>query len=130
MSIIDRIGGGAAPEADVYDAEGPYQAFGISRRAFGGEPLIDFVSRSGNHHALTYSHLYDITFDPSSGIELQFTDHVVSLKGRCLKEGYGQLLRQRVVWLSEAPATAERSAVPGEAVITEITIKPKHERLA
>ena len=127
-SLVDRLGG-STPEVDVYSEDGPYQAFGISRRAFGGEPLIDFVLRDGNHHALTYGHLYDIIFNPSKGIDLQFTDHVVQLRGRCLQDGYGQLLRQRVVWLREATDAHQRLAGPTDAVIIGISITPKREQL-
>lgn len=125
MNIVDRISSNTSPEIDVYDEEGPYQAFGVSRRAFGGESLIDFITRDGNHHALTYSHLYDITFNPSTGIEISFSDHVVTLKGRCLKQGYEQLLRQRIVWISEAIESQGRLLGDGQPVVSEIRIVAK-----
>ena len=120
-SVLDRINN-ELPEIDVYREGDPYRPIGISRKAFGGEPLIDFISKDGNHRAFAYSHLYDITFDPSTGIELHFSDHTVTLSGRRLAECYGQLLRQRVVFICEADHAASNLADASEPVITRIAI--------
>ncbi|MCA9178420.1 MAG: hypothetical protein KDB14_28360 [Planctomycetales bacterium] len=123
--ILDRVGGLDAAEVDVYREGSPYQPFGISRRAWGGEPFVDFISKTGDHHAIAYTHLYDIAFNPSAGIVLQFSDHFVRIAGIGLADVYAQLLRQRVVFICEADHAAASIAEQGQTTVTRLSIEAR-----
>lgn len=122
-SILKRHTLGAA-EIDLY-SEDEYKAFGISRKAWGGEPMIDFISRCGNHRGLPYSQIDDIEFDPSIGIVIRYFNHQVTLRGTALFEGYQKLLMHRVVFVSEAGHAVEKLASGHDAVILELKIQAR-----
>ncbi len=127
--ILDRIGltsERAIPEQDQYSPDAPYRAFGISRKAWGGEPMLDFIKRDGNHEALAYSDIRRIRFNPSKGILILAIDCCVLLRGRCLEEGYQKLVSQRVVFITEADHSTAKLQPEGEPVIISIQIVEKH----
>ncbi|APZ93415.1 hypothetical protein [Fuerstiella marisgermanici] len=124
-SILERAGIASEisnPEADYYNEDDPYRAIGISRKAWGGEPMINFIMRTGDHQAIAYNHLYRIQFDPSKGITLDFTNHKVVIQGRKLAEAYQKLAMQRVIFIAEADDATGRLADDDEPVVTSLQI--------
>ena len=123
-NILERIGRDV-PEVDEFCDGEDYRAFGISRKQFGGEPLIDFIARDGNHQALPNSDIRRITFNPSESLVLEFSEHVVALRGRGLSTLYQKLLMQRVVFICEADEASRKLAGETESVIVEMIIGPQ-----
>lgn len=130
-SLLDRFGlsnGPQLPEVDSYVDQSKYLAFGISRKAWGGEPMINFIKCRGDHHALSYSHLYGVRFNPSIGIAIEFSDHIVTIRGRGLAASYEKLVMQRVVFVTEADRSTAGLIPDGEPVVTELSIEQKREK--
>lgn len=125
VDFLDRLGGDARhSDVDVF-SESEYRAFGVSRRAWGGEPMIDFIRRDGNRHSLPYARLDEIQFNPSKGIALRFSDYLVTLQGQRLAEGYQQLLAHRVVFVAEAGRADEMALADQEPVVTKLLIEAR-----
>lgn len=130
-SALDRYRLGSESnecDSDVYDSDAEYRAFGVSRKAWGGEPMLNFIDRRGDHRAIAYSHLYIARYNPSHGIVIEFSDHIVLLRGRRLADGYQKLVAQRVVFVSEADRAAAGLVAPDAPVITEMRFERKRER--
>ena len=111
-------------EHDVYQEDGTYRAFGITRKAWGGEPMIDFITRDGNHQTLSYSHLYRMTFDPSKSITIEFTNHRVTIEGMQVHDLHRYLSVHRVLFVCEADDATRRLTRSGEdPVITKLAVE-------
>lgn len=124
-SILERAGLApetSSPDADCFSEDGQYRAIGISRKAWGGEPMINFIARTGDHQAIAYNHLYRIQFDPSNGITLDFTNHNIVIQGRNLAEAYQKLVMQRVIFVVEADDATRRLVADGDPVVTSLQI--------
>lgn len=119
-SFLDR----QRPDADVdeYIPE-DYKAFGISRKAWGGEPMINFISQQGNHTALPYSQIDRIDFNPSTGIHLRYFSWDVTIRGVNLFDGYQKLHMQRVVFVAEAGHARHMLANPTDPLITDLSVE-------
>lgn len=127
-SILERAGlaSDASSEVDYFSEDDPYRAIGVSRKAWGGEPMINFISRTGDHQAIAYNHLYRVRFDPSQGITLDFTNHSVVIQGRNLAEAYQKLAMQRVIFVAEADDATGRLASDHEPTVTQLRIEEKY----
>lgn len=118
---------GPEGELDIYEDNGEYKAFGKTRKPWGGEPMLDFISRDGNHVSFTYSHLYSVSFNPSKGISIEFTNHSVSVEGRGLREIYQYLGMQRIVYIAEADRpTAMQLQSQQVPVVNNLSITERH----
>lgn len=128
-TVLERIGGIASqsPEVDVFHDGEEYRAFGVSRKAWGGEPLIDFIANNGNHQALPNSDIRRITFNPSEGLLIEFSEFVVVLRGHCLNDIYQKLLMQRVVFVCEADEASRKLSGPDIPVVSQMIIGPRSE---
>ncbi|MEM9409649.1 MAG: hypothetical protein AAGA30_00960 [Planctomycetota bacterium] len=102
--ILDKIIGKepTSEDIDIYEVGSDYNAFGVSRKAWGTEPMIDFITKDGNHHSFAYSHMYFISMDPSSSITIDFTSHSIVVSGTGLREIYRELFRNRVTFIAQA----------------------------
>ncbi len=128
QSILERMGLGQLPqepEGEAWPDDGVYRAFGISRKAWGGEPMIDFISSDGNHQCFSYSHIYRIAFDPSDSIKICFTDHQVTIRGEQLHDLYRYLLMHRVVFVADADAATQGLIDSNEALVTELVFEER-----
>ncbi len=67
-------------------------------------------------------------FNPSIGITIEFSDHIVSIRGRGLADGYQKLAMQRVIFIAEADRATAGLAPDKEAVITSLSIDQKREK--
>jgi len=124
-------------DIDTYTPGEDYQPYGLSRKSWGGEPMLNFVDRGGKQHAKPWSQLDDIVYEPSTGITITYINHVITLKGRNLdliEEGkgaslHGYLLRQRTTYITESDRAVDMGLAQEDVVITEMLITPKHEEL-
>ena len=64
--------------------------------------MLDLHFRSGNRRAFDYSFLVSVLFDPSVGVTLEFTSHMVTITGRNLEGLYKRLLSHTATRISEA----------------------------
>lgn len=125
LDFLDRLSPrGDSGDADVYSSS-HYLAFGVSRRAWGGEPMIDFVFRDGNHHGMSYAHLDDILFNPSRGIVLRFGEYLVTIAGQRLETGYEKLLAHRVVFVAEADHATQLTCEDLTPIVTSVIFESR-----
>ena len=104
-----------------------YRAYALDRQARPSNAMLDFWLSNGNQKAIAYTHLYDVDFDPSTGLVLTFSEHVVVVAGRNLDELYRGLKRHRVIYLWEADPPTVKLSTMGEPVITQISIQSRRE---
>ena len=128
-TVLKRIGGIASqsPEVDVFHDGEQYRAFGISQKAWGGEPLIDFIANNGNHQALPNSDIRRVTLNPSEGLLIEFSEFVVILRSHCLSDMYQRLLMQRVVFVCEADEASRKLAARDVPAVSQMIIGPRSE---
>jgi hypothetical protein len=87
-----------ASEIAANDDDEPFFAL---RDVEGRTLMLEVLLRTGNSHAFPYAYLLGVTFDPSIGITLHFTNAKVLLRGRNLRALHQGLLTHRVLWLRE-----------------------------
>lgn len=127
-SVVERLGmASEEPQDDAYDPRAEYRAFGIARKAWGGEAMIDFVAASGDRQAFPYAHLCHVAFEPSTGLLLSFTEHKVVIQGRLLHSLYARLLAQRVTFVCEADPPTAKLQPPDQAIVTKLVIAKREE---
>ena len=130
-NLKDRFNLGTEHTSDALDDTDirpeDYQAFKTDPQVKPSNALIDFWLRGGNQRAFSYSHLYDIDFNPSSGMKLTFSEHYVTIKGHGLDKLYRGLKRHRIVYVWEADSPSQLLADEEEAQVTSIEIKPRFE---
>lgn len=63
--------------------------------------MLDFRTRGGDATGIAYSYLQTVRHNPSVGLMLSFTTHLVTLHGRNLGELYLALLDQAVQRIEE-----------------------------
>jgi len=105
-----------------------YEAFRVDSQVRPSNALLDFWKSNGSQRAIAYNHLYDIAFSSKEGLVLTFSEHIITLKGHCLKNRlYDQLKRHRVVWIWEALPQEAKLAGDTDTVVTEIKIEPRFQ---
>lgn len=114
-----------AEEVDVFREGEDYRAFGVSRKAWGGEPFLNLIGRDGRQRGKPWAHVDDIEFDPSTGIVISFARNVVIIKGQCLREMYEKLIVQRVVFIREADHAVVQLAEDGQTIVTQLAIEDR-----
>ncbi|MEM8944774.1 MAG: hypothetical protein AAGD11_06275 [Planctomycetota bacterium] len=112
-------------ELDIYEPGEDYRAYGISRKSFGGEPALCFIFKSGKQQAKPWSQLDDILYEPGKSLTITFINQVAILKGRNLETLYGQLVRQRVLFIVESDRAAEMKVEDDDAIVTEIEMSDR-----
>lgn len=126
-SILDRIGTSTdidVAEIDQYNPGDAYRAVGFCRKAWGGEPMLDFILCDGNSEAVPYSDIRRIQFNPSTGIVIKTNDVEITILGSGLRECHRKLLQFRVVFMAEADQATRRLHATNEPLITGITFTP------
>lgn len=91
--------------------------------------MIDVIDFDGNRKAFAYSHLYRVDFNPSTGLQLEFSEHQVTFTGSRLSELYQQLKRHRVTYIAVADYTAVKLANPKDSVVTGVVIRSRADLL-
>ena len=119
-SILDRFNN--EPEEAVYYADGDYKAFGVSRHAVS----LNCISKDGNQTGISWSLYCDARFDPSIGIEVEFTHKLVSIRGQRLLPLYQYILGNRVTFIAEADrATVKLESQEQNCVIVDISVSDR-----
>lgn len=86
----------ASGKGETIERGGAARAGG-DEREYGPRPyMLDLVTVGGTRHAFPYAHLLRICYDPSTGIELFFATHTVTLRGRSLDPLYEELIAHAV----------------------------------
>ena len=119
-SILDRFNSEANEKEDAkYQPDGEYKAFGVSRHAVS----LNCVFKTGDQVAIAWSLYSDAKFDPSCGIELEFTHKIVKIKGQQLLALYHYLIGNRATFVAEADQpTAKLGANEQKCVVSELII--------
>ena len=129
MSKFGLVQGGRAEqnfeELDIKPKD--YRPYAVDSQVRPSNAMIDFWLASGNQRAIAYTHLYDVEYDPSKGLVLSFSDHVITVAGRMLGELYRGLKRHRIVYIWEADPPTVRLTPPKLPVITEVVIQNRRE---
>ena len=86
------------------------------------------IDNQGIHEALSYGHLYRIRFDASVGITLEFTEHVVTIRGKRLNMAYQRLAMHRVVFVAEADRPTAALVTESEPVVYQLDIRSKRDK--
>tara|TARA_R110002049_G_scaffold4601_1_gene31710 strand:+ start:109045 stop:109491 length:447 start_codon:yes stop_codon:yes gene_type:complete len=84
-----------------------------------------FPGQCGGSFWATQKNLTHVEIGPSrrrEGITLEFTEHVITIRGRGLREGYQKLAVQRVVFIAEADQATALLVPEKEPVITSMSI--------
>jgi hypothetical protein len=86
--------------------------------------MVVFRLLNGNAKALAYSFLVAAGFNPSKGIQLDFSGYEVTITGRNLGSLFDGLAAQRVAVVRQMDEIqAEATAAPEAAIVTGIEIK-------
>ncbi len=75
-SILDRFNNSELEEV-VYQSDGDYKAFGISRHAVS----FNCIARDGSQVGISWSLYSDARYVPDKGIVIEFSHKVVSIEG-------------------------------------------------
>ena len=126
--VLDRYTGRPKPEtespAKADEQEDSYQPTAPISANRPPEPMVEFRFKSRNAVALSYALLISATYNPSQGIELEFTTHRVTISGRNLQEAQRALREHRLAWIQEFYGTLDDQ--PSVAtVVTSIKIVPQ-----
>lgn len=104
-----------------------YLAFGIDPDSRPVNAMLDLWFRDGNQRALAYTHLYDIAYNASEGLELTFSGHVVTVLGHGLLDLYRGLKRHRIAYIWEADSPTARIVGEQEPLVTNIALRARQE---
>ncbi len=109
--------------------DGHYRAFAVCRQSNLRAEMLDLFFKNGQHESFSYSHLYRVKFDGEKGILLQFSDHLVKIEGRALREGYRRILHRRVLQVAEADSPTAHLVAEKETVVLKISVEKFHPEL-
>ena len=104
ISILDRFNHSEPEEEAVYQSDGEYKAFGISRHAVS----LNCIARKGNQTAISWALYSDARYDPATGIVVEFSHKVVTIQGEHLLPLYLYILGNRVTFVAEADKATEK----------------------
>ena len=114
-SILNRFNS-ESEEADYHHGE-DYKPFGASRHAVS----VNLIQCNGNQIGIAWSLFCSALYDPSVGIEIEFTHKRVSIKGCDLLKLYHSILGNRTTFIAEADrATTKLFASEKTTVVTEL----------
>lgn len=94
----------------------------LLRNVEGRTLMLELRLRNGDHRALPYAYLLEVSYERSTGIRLRFTGAAVQIRGRNLARLYEGFLTQRVQWVQEG--TAGRDFAPeGAPFISDVIVR-------
>lgn len=114
----------AVPAAEGAEVEpGGTDAYSVLSADRAQKAMCEFRLKSGNAVALAYSYLVKAEFDPSRGIELDFSAHTVTLTGKNLAPVFAGIVAQRVAVVTEVDDLQAEAALGKDAtVVTGISV--------
>ena len=101
LNRMKRPGSDENASASASAANDDEEPFFFLRDVEGRTLMLEVLLKTGNSHAFPYAYLLGVSFDPSIGITLQFTNAKILVRGRNLRSLHQGLLSQRVLWLRE-----------------------------
>ena len=131
LSLLPKGYDATDPEIsdEEYVEDGNYRAFALCRQINQRAEMLDLMFKNGQHESFSYSHLYRTKFDTEKGILLQFSDHLVKIEGRSLRDGYRRILHRRVLQITEADAPTMQLVGDKESVVIKISVEIFHPEL-
>lgn len=106
------------PEAVGAEAEaGSSEAYSVLSADRAQKTMCEFRLKTGNAVALAYSYLVKAEFNPSLGIELDFSAHVVKLTGRNLAPVFAGIVAQRVAVVTEVDELQAEAVLGKDATL-------------
>jgi hypothetical protein len=122
-SILDRFNQSESEDA-VYQQDGDYKAFGVSRHAVS----LNCISRTGKQCGVSWSLYSDVTYVPEEGVVVEFSHKVVTIKGEHLLSLYQFILGNRVTFVAEADrATAKLNSQNDEPVVSMLIVEDRRD---
>jgi hypothetical protein len=95
--VGEKLNEGALP----LGADDPRAAYGVVARGDPLPPMVDFRGHDGRFLALPYGRLVSITLVHDSGVELEFPEYRILVRGRNLGPLYEVLVENRVTFVQE-----------------------------
>jgi hypothetical protein len=118
-SILERFNN-SVPDEAVYQADGDYKAFGISRQAVS----LNCITRDGNQFGISWSLYSDARYDPAAGLVIEFSHKVVQIEGSNLLSLYQYVLGNRITFIAEADrATEKLGSHDHDAIVTKLVVE-------
>ncbi len=120
-SILDRFQSNE-PEETVYQSDGDYKAYSVSRHAVS----LNCILRSGNQIGISWSLYSDARYDPSEGIVIEFSHKLVKIQGSYLLTLYQYILGNRITFIAEADHATEMLKLDEqEPVISKLIVEKR-----
>ncbi len=124
-SILERFSN-SEPDETLYQSEGDYKAFGISRHAIS----LNCITRDGNQTGISWSLYSDARYDPAQGIVVEFSHKVVKIQGGQLLSLYQYILGNRVTFVAEADrATKKLNSQDQEPVVASLKVEDRGNQI-
>jgi len=112
----------ATPITEMSDEVGEVPAFGWLRGVRDRANMLELRFLNGTFRSLAYAWLFDVAFDPSEGISLDFGQTKVKLHGRNLRPLHEMIQRHRVIWVQAQDVKREQGD-ENATMITGITVR-------
>ena len=88
--------------------------------------MLELRFKDGNARAFPYNFMAGMAFNPSKGIEIDFTGYNVAIEGRNLRPLFSGLVAQRVAYVQEMDELyAEATLGEDETAVTRIEINDR-----
>jgi hypothetical protein len=111
----------ATPVMDSADEVGATSTYGWLRGVKERSVMLELRLLNGSFRSLAYAWLFDVKFDPSLGIELDFGSVKAKIEGRNLRPLHELIQRHRAVWVQ--CLDPKRDAVEeGATAVTSIRV--------
>jgi hypothetical protein len=117
------------PDETAQEEDSVEGVFGFLRGVKERATMLELRLKTGDSVALSYSWLDKASYNPSTGITLQFSGITVQIEGRLLnnkRQGnqslYEGLIRQRISWIEEADQ-AQTLICQDRTVVVSIRLK-------
>jgi hypothetical protein len=119
---LSEVGQVSTPVMENADEVGAMAAYGWLRGVKDRAQMLELRMLSGSFRSLAYAWLFDVKFDPSLGIEMDFGSVKVKLEGRNLRPLHELIQRHRAVWVQ--CLDPKRDVVEeGATVVTAISVR-------
>jgi len=113
------------PERELFE-ESEYRAFVMVRGSVRQAEVMMISFKSGMHDGFEYSHRYRAECDGEKRIRLTFSEHIVTIHGMRLWDGFCRLAIRQVLRIQEADGpTVSLLADSKEPVITRIEVSER-----
>lgn len=114
------------PASEPVKEEGEYQTFAFGRVCNKPQISVTFRQLRAKGYNFAYSHYYSVVDDhPNSAFEVEFTRHVVHIKGRNLETLHRLLCDHKVREVVQSDALQAKLLPEGTPVVTHMEVRKK-----